>query len=137
MVQAAAKPVRYCFIMRHGERADKSNDEELKAQYTDHADPILTPTGWRQARETGAFMRGELDRIQQLEGRNFDEVRLYASPFERTISTSVEVAKGIGCNHIQLDYNWSEGMYTRYYSENPFPKLESSNIGMSGLSNKH
>ena len=90
------KTTRYCFIIRHGERADKSNDPIVRAQYATHPDPILTPTGWEQARETGAFLREELDRIEQLEGRNFDEVRILASPFERTISTCAEVSRGIG-----------------------------------------
>ena len=93
--------------------------------YASHPDPILTPIGRQQAQETGSFMMQEIERIQQAEGRNFDEIRVIASPFERTITTCAEVARGIGQTNIHLDYAWVEAMYTQFYSENPLPHLES------------
>ena len=41
--------VRYCYIIRHGERGDKSPDEEIRAQNEGVPDPILTETGHKQA----------------------------------------------------------------------------------------
>ena len=39
------KKVRYCFIVRHGERGDHSKDENVRSQYEGHPDPILTELG--------------------------------------------------------------------------------------------
>ena len=98
------KTFRYCFIVRHGERADQASDPALREQYDGHSDPILTPLGHQQARETGKFLRAEIARIEQLEGRKFDAINVSASPFARTISTCTEIAKGVGATNINLDY---------------------------------
>ena len=88
--------MRYCYIIRHGERGDKSPDEEIRAQNEGVPDPILTETGHKQAQETGEFMKAEISRLEQLEGRKFDQVIVHVSPFQRTVSTCAEIAKEIG-----------------------------------------
>ena len=41
--EQATGAVRYCFIVRHGERADLA--EETKAEWAGHPDAFLTPRG--------------------------------------------------------------------------------------------
>jgi len=79
--------VRYCFLVRHGERGDHSSDPAEVEAYAGHPDPILTALGHQQAIETGAYIKSEIERIQQLEGRTFDEIKVTCSPFLRTVST--------------------------------------------------
>ena len=119
--------------MRHGERADQASDPALREQYQGHADPILTPLGHQQARETGEFLKAEIARIEQLEGRKFDAINVSASPFARTISTCTEIAKGVGATNINLDYQWVEALYPCLYSEDPLPNLEARKVGNEGL----
>ena len=70
-------------------------------------------------------MRQEIERIEKLEGRPFDEIKVSASPFSRTISTCSQVAKGIGATHINLDYYWVEHLATWLYPQgDPLPQLE-------------
>ena len=62
MVETTKKALtRYCFVVRHGERADQS--PELKSTVTNSADPVLTPVGHRQATVTGQFLKDRLDEI--------------------------------------------------------------------------
>ena len=113
-----------------------------KSLYSGHHDPILTALGIQQARETGEFLKRSLLQIETNEGRKFDEIRIKASPFERTITTAAQVARGVGVNYIHLDYAWVEALYSKQlvewgYSEDPIPELEARQIGLSGLAIKH
>lgn len=52
------RPTRYCFVIRHGERADRA--PAFRAEYANHPDAFLTPLGHEQAKETGIFLKAEL-----------------------------------------------------------------------------
>ena len=82
-------------------------------------------------------MKAEIERIEQLEGRKFDCIRVTASPFARTISTGVEIAKEIGAGSIHLDYAWVEALYPTFYAEDPLPGLEARKLGNEGLAKQH
>ena len=97
---------RYCFIVRHGERADHA--PETQEEYKDHPDAYLTPRGHQQATETGQFIAGELKRIEAEEGRTFDEVLLKVSPFVRTMATGARICKELGVVNATVDYNFCE-----------------------------
>ena len=128
-----ARPIRYCYIIRHGERADESSDPALCDLFAGATDPILTPKGFGQARQTGELLLREINRIQQAEGRAFDEIRLSVSPFSRCISTSAEIGRQIGVSTINIDYEWCEVLYSHFFNENPLPNLEVRKIGTVGL----
>ena len=128
---------RYCFVIRHGERADQASDAALKQQYEGHCDPILTPVGHQQARETGEFLKAQIAQIELAEGRKFDEIKFTVSPFARTITTAVEIGKVIGVTNMNLDYGWVEALYPSFYEEDPLPKLDARKIGNTGLQQEH
>lgn len=112
---------RYCFIVRHGERADHA--PETKEEYKGHPDAYLTPRGHKQATETGQFLATELQRIAAEEGRAFDEIVVKVSPFVRTMATSARICKEIGVQNVAIDYNFCELLATFLYSEDPIVRL--------------
>ena len=74
--------------IRHGERADHAL--HLKIEFPIKFDPPLTPLGLQQAKETGEYL------LEYLKIHKFDEVRLDASPFLRTLMTAAGIAKVLG-----------------------------------------
>lgn len=52
---AATTTTRYCFVIRHGERADRA--PETAAEYEGHPDAFLTAKGHQQAAETGSWLK--------------------------------------------------------------------------------
>ena len=51
MTTKPSKIARYCFVIRHGQRADQS--KEFLHKYRGHPDAFLTKKGHAQAAETG------------------------------------------------------------------------------------
>ena len=56
-------------------------DPVIANAYAGHNDPILTQIGHQQAIETGQFIKAEITRLGELEGRAFDAIILECSPF--------------------------------------------------------
>ena len=119
---AARLPTRYCFIIRHGERADRA--PQYRAEYANHPDAFLTPLGHQQARETGVFLMNELQKIEMQEGRSFDQVLVKTSPFVRCLATCARICKEIGVEQVKVDYNFCELMSEYLYTKNPVPHIE-------------
>ena len=132
MVQAQRlAATRYCFIVRHGERADHAS--QTKAQYQGHPDAYLTPLGHTQATESGQFIKAEMQRIEQQEGRAFDAVYVKTSPFIRCMATCARICKQLGSQQVAIDYNFAEFLSDYLYSKNPIPKLELRNKPLGEL----
>ena len=55
------KIARYCFVIRHGQRADQS--KQYLQEYKGHPDAFLTSKGHSQATETGNFLASYLKNI--------------------------------------------------------------------------
>lgn len=66
-------------MIRHGERADNVRFEELGVEVENMLDPPLTPLGWRQAADTGHFLK------EYFENNGYTEVIIETSPFLRTM----------------------------------------------------
>ena len=122
---------RYCFIVRHGERADHAPD--TCAEYEGHPDAYLTPKGHQQAAETGEWLREELKKIEQNEGRPITKIELTCSPFERCISTCSKVAEALGISEISINYRYCELLVTFLYNANPMPHLSLRNTDLETL----
>ena len=116
---------RYCFIVRHGERADHA--PETADEYRGHPDAHLTPRGHKQAVETGQFLSSELSRIEAEEGRSFDEILVKCSPFVRCMATTARICKQINIESVSIDYNYCEWLADFLYSDNPVPHLSIRN----------
>ena len=117
---------RYCFIIRHGERADFA--PETAEEYRGHPDAYLTPRGHKQATETGEFLVSELARIEAEEGRSFDEITVKCSPFVRCMATSARICKQINIERVEIDYNYCEWLTADLYpNDNPMPHLSIRN----------
>ena len=122
---------RYCFVVRHGERADHA--PETKAQYQGHPDAYLTPKGHDQAAVAGSWIKDELAKITTAEGRPFDSVTIRCSPFQRCMSTSGKIAEALDINAIDIDYDYCEWVASCLYQENPIPHLSLRNTDMAQL----
>ena len=95
MVEAASsKKSRHVFMIRHGERCDAT--EKYYKLYKNNGDACLTPTGWKQAAETGEAMKKTIADIEAEMGKPFDEVIIQSSPFVRVMGTAARVAKALG-----------------------------------------
>ena len=126
--------MRYVFIFRHGERADLA--PESREEYQGHHDAPLTERGHQQATEAGLFLKSEIERIQQLEGRNFDQIYFKTSPFSRCMSTCSQMAKAndLTTDAINVDYRYAEWLADWLYpAESPLPHLDLRNNEMSAL----
>ena len=115
-------PVRYVFIVRHGERADRA--PETRSEYKNHADAPLTMRGHDQATESGFYLQEEIRRVVQCEGCSFEEVNIKSSPFARCISSANQIASVLGIKKIDIDYSYGEWLAKWLYRENPIPFLE-------------
>jgi len=103
--------------IRHGERADHAL--HLKIEFPIKFDPPLTPLGLQQAKETGEYLLG------YLKTHKFDEVRLDASPFLRTLMTAAGIAKVLGLPKIFVNHNFCEWMDMMFFDKNPLPEIMS------------
>lgn len=74
--------------IRHGQRADQTNDKEEKARQELQYDPHLTKRGELQALATGEYLREVLSSYKEDNGLDSLEVVLVCSPFLRTIMTA-------------------------------------------------
>lgn len=82
-------------------------------------DPPLTPLGIEQARETGEYLR------EYLKVHKFDEIKLEASPFLRTLMTAANIAKVLGIERIRVNHHFCEWMDKMFFEENPLPNIMS------------
>ena len=80
----------YCFVLRHGERADNSLYEGEQARIENMHDPPLTIHGVQQAVETGKML------AKLLAEKNLEMVVVESSPFLRSLETAAAVAKELG-----------------------------------------
>ena len=80
----------FCGMVRHGERADNVRFEELDVEVECMLDPPLTPLGWRQAEDTGHFLKEFFDK------NDYTDIIIESSPFLRTMQTASTVAKILG-----------------------------------------
>lgn len=85
-------------MIRHGERADNVRFEELGVEVENMLDPPLTPLGWRQAADTGHFLK------EYFENNGYTEVIIETSPFLRTMQTASTVAKILGVKNMKINY---------------------------------
>ena len=123
MVESTKKAItRYCFIVRHGERAD--NSVYYRAQIKNWTDPMLTPTGHAQASETGKFLRTQLEQLAVQEDRPFSSILLKTSPFIRVMATAARISKELSIAQVDIDYTFCEFLSTTMFGSNPIPNLE-------------
>ena len=73
----------------------------------------------QQAKETGEYLLG------YLKTHKFDEVRLDASPFLRTLMTAAGIAKVLGLPKIFVNHNFCEWMDMMFFDKNPLPEIMS------------
>ena len=87
---------KYLIMCRHGERADFANyfgDTDEKEMRD--GDPQLTEVGIDQAKQTGEMLS------KMLKDFNVKSVKIYASPFVRTLQTAMCIADKIGVNSVE------------------------------------
>ncbi|ETO33160.1 hypothetical protein RFI_03946 [Reticulomyxa filosa] len=86
---------RQLWLIRHGERADESDEFDSWAR-TVHSerwfDPPLTKTGALQAQGRGELLSEHLKGHEKLHNQFWSRV-VYVSPCERTLHTAFEIAK--------------------------------------------
>ena len=107
--------IQYCAFVRHSERSDQVLTENL--QNEEKVDPQITSNGIRMAQETGEFIK------KQMEEKNIEKIKIYSSPFLRSMQTAAQVAKVLGIETIEIEYMVSEVLYTYLFEESPFSKL--------------
>lgn len=78
----------FCFLVRHGERADSK--PEFRSTYEISFDPCLTPTGIKQASTASKFF---IPYLEKFEKKN---IYIYSSPLLRTMQTASEIIIGLG-----------------------------------------
>ena len=86
-----SKIARYCFVIRHGQRADQS--KQYLEEYKGHPDAFLTAKGHTQATETGKFLSSYLQSIAKREKRPFTKIVVKSSPFIRSMATAARICK--------------------------------------------
>ena len=83
-------------------------------------------------------MKTEINRLEQLEGRKFDQVIVHVSPFQRTVSTCAEIAKEIGITQVKMDYAFVEFLKQELYPNgDPLPNLELRKLGIDAFNAKY
>lgn len=92
----------YILVLRHGERADclsAFQGSEIKPSL----DPELTERGLNDARLSGDYIRSAfIDKLK------FDNVKVFTSPFIRSLQTATQIAKQIGLNEVTISYRICE-----------------------------
>jgi broad specificity phosphatase PhoE len=82
------------FLVRHGERMDLLENQDLSLLKLGQYDTELTDLGHSQAFQVGQkikeFLKSEGDEV------NKDKIEIISSPFARTIQTSAKLIKGLG-----------------------------------------
>ena len=87
--------MRNLYLIRHGESIQNVGiNEELRIP--DHA-IYLTPTGHKQAKEAGEFLKDYLD------GIHTDNIVMWVSPYKRTRETAEEILKYVKPSSIKED----------------------------------
>ena len=113
---------RYCFVVRHGQRAD--NLPLTYPKYIGHHDAMLTKEGHKQAAETGLFLKQTLNGIKAIHGKEWDKVILQSSPFIRTMSTASEISKEMERTEpFELNYDYVEYLSPWYLKKCPIDSL--------------
>lgn len=85
-------------MVRHGERADNVRYEELGVEVEHMLDPPLTPLGFRQAEDTGRYLK------EYFEKNGYTDIIIESSPFLRTLQTASTVANILGIKNIKINY---------------------------------
>ena len=102
--------------IRHGERADKHQEEGIAVDV--YSDPPLTTKGKEMAHQTGKYLKTWLTDL------GYDDIHICSSPFMRTMQTAAQVALAFGKQEIQLNYHLSEALYSFLHKNgDPFPQL--------------
>ncbi|CAD8068662.1 unnamed protein product [Paramecium sonneborni] len=114
------------FFVRHGERADQTNDYEEKKKIKKSFDPHLTNKGDNQARMTGAHLKKVIEEYaneKQIQVKDL-QINFMTSPFLRCIQTSINLMKEIPNNKkLYIQDEIGELMYTYDFSSNILDKL--------------
>ena len=63
--------------------------------------------------------------LNYLRTHKFDEVRLDASPFLRTLMTAASIAKVLGHPKIFVNHKYCEWMEEKFFEKNPLPDIMS------------
>ena len=125
---------RYCFVVRHGERADLARKHQQIIR--NEVDPPLTELGLEQAVETGLFLRKYLQEVEKEIGKKFDSVILESSPFIRSMATAAQIAKPLGINKVKINYRFSERQAHGQFQESPIEQLEYNKKSVSILNDE-
>lgn len=104
-------------FIRHSERADQIKQGLDHPVIEEKIDPPLSYRGLEIATETGIGLK------KYLRENNYTQVKIFSSPFLRSLQTASRVAKEVGVDTIQIDYLLSEALYTYVCKENPYPHI--------------
>ncbi|CAD8064622.1 unnamed protein product [Paramecium primaurelia] len=114
------------FFVRHGERADQTNDNGERKRIQKSFDPHLTNVGDKQARMTGAHLNKliqEYANEKQIQVKDL-QINFMTSPFLRCIQTSINLMREIPNNSkLYIQDEIGELMYTFDFSSNILDKL--------------
>ncbi|CAD8165305.1 unnamed protein product [Paramecium octaurelia] len=114
------------FFVRHGERADQTNDIEERKRMQKSYDPHLTNKGDKQARMTGAHINKVIQEYanqKQIQLKDI-QINFMTSPFLRCIQTSINLMREIPNNSkLYIQDEIGELMYTYDFSSNILDKL--------------
>ena len=124
-------------FVRHGERADIVEEPHLHIipqHLHSEVDPPLTKQGRAQAKQTAKYLKDLFSKTDTLE----NPVVIKTSPFLRTIMTSVEIAKELGVDRVEVESSLSEYMEELcQFVQNPLPLLEIYTLTQKEFYNKY
>ena len=99
----------FVFVVRHGHRAD--HDPENFPEYEGHIDAPLTPHGKKQAEETGAYLKGYLQALEQKHKLAFDSIEIECSPFGRCKTTAARISSHLNVQPVKVNYHFGEVLF--------------------------
>ena len=95
-MESTSRPETVFFLMRHGERIDKTIVERFKHDWSYH-DPIITPDGCEMAASLGKILKDKyMTQLEEIVGGKFDSIVIESSPYLRTMMTCAWLCKGLG-----------------------------------------
>jgi len=105
------------WVLRHG-RSIPNESGLIVSLLSNGVLPIygLAPSGFLQAKEAGALFIKELEKL----GISLDKVRIFASPFRRTMETAKVVSDVLALSHASSSIEFLEELRERYFG----PPLE-------------
>mmetsp|Transcript_7302 Transcript_7302/g.6389 ORF Transcript_7302/g.6389 Transcript_7302/m.6389 type:complete len:105 (-) Transcript_7302:624-938(-) len=91
-------------IIRHGERADRSEDGNLNSNNNFNPfDPCLTKLGLKQASTTAKYIKDICNNGLCEDKYQFTKIIIACSPFLRCIQTAAVIAEHIGVDEVQIN----------------------------------